>query len=263
MSFADYLGKNPGNYSLDQLAAWQEAWNAHFVYGNLYQNTASASPIHFGYDANGGEPARKGDLYWYNNTFYQPICSDCTGAMTLFDQAGQNGTFLPQIEFPTVQAFNNVVWTDPAAFNLKWNNFAGFIGIGGRNVLAANWGTNTLDGAPGDGWNNTADASAYQGASDLPLHVIGFTGSNIATIASLPFDRVSWTLDISTPGTSSLPAEVCEMPTRFAYLPALGYAIARTASPNVGAADTTSQTAAILTQGAGARRTNPRYAPCR
>ena len=263
MSFADYLGKNPGSYSMDQLAAWQEAWNAHFVYGNLYKNTESASPIHFAYDANGGEPARKGDLFWYNNTFYQPKCTNCSSPVTLFDQAGQNGTFLPQVEFPTVQAFNNVVWTDTAAFSFEWNNSAAFIGVGSHNVLAANWGADTLEGGTGDGWNSTADADAYQGASDLALHITGFNAANITTIASVPFDRVSWILGTVKAGSSNLPAEVCEMPTRFAYLPTLGYAVARTASPNIGATATTTQTAAILNQEIGARRTNTRYSTCR
>ena len=263
MSFADYLGKNPGTYSMDQLAAWQEAWNAHFVYGNLYKNTESASPIHFAYDANGGEPARKGDLYWYNNTFYQPKCKDCSSPLTLFDQAGQNGAFLPQVEFPTVQAFNNVVWTDPAAFSFEWNNSAAFIGVGSHNVLPANWGADTLQGGTGDGWNSTADADAYTGASDLAVHVTGFTAANVTTLASVPFDRVSWILGTVKAGSSNLPAEVCEMPTRFAYLPTLGYAVARTASPNIGATDTTTQTAAVLNQEIGARRTSTRYSTCR
>lgn len=261
MSFASYLGSNPGNYSMDQLAAWQEAWNAHFVYGNLYRNTGTATPIHFGYDTNAGEPARKGDLFWYNNTFYQPVCQNCTGLMTLFDQAGQNGAFLPQIEFPTVQAFNNIVWTNPASFSFEWNDFAGFIGVGDSNLLAANWGANRLTGGPGDGWNSTAGASAYQGAANLASHVTGFTGSSTATASSHPFDRVSWLLGNARTGETNLPADICEMPTRFAFLPATGYAVARVASPNLGATDTTAQTAAILNQGSNAL--SPHSLACR
>jgi len=257
MSFASYFRQNPGSYSMDQLAAWQEAWNEHFVYGNLYQNSASATPIHFAYDVDGGEPARKGDLFWYNNTFYQPQCTLCAGQpLTLFDQSGPNGTYLPQTEFPTVQAFNNITWTNPAAFGFEWNNFSGFIGAGGNNILAANWGTDTLQGGTGDGWNSVSNSAAYQNASNLPLHVTGFTSSSIKAVPSIPFDRVSWILGAAETGSATVPADVCEMPTRFAYLPTLGYAVARVSSPNAGATDTAAQTAAILNQGIGALHAN-------
>ena len=65
-------------YPANRIAAEQEAWNSHFVYGNIYQNSTSAAPIHFSMDTTGGELARKGSLYWYNNTFYEKACSNCS-----------------------------------------------------------------------------------------------------------------------------------------------------------------------------------------
>ncbi|MEO6910691.1 MAG: Ig-like domain-containing protein, partial [Edaphobacter sp.] len=141
MSFAGFLGGGANSfhslyskdsYPADRIAAEQEAWNSHFVYGNIYQNSTSAAPIHFSMDTSGGELARKGSLYWYNNTFYQKACSTCSSLWTLFDTSAGSGTYLPQTEFQTVQAYNNIVWMDnPAKPVFQWNNDSAFIGMGG------------------------------------------------------------------------------------------------------------------------------------
>ncbi len=140
MSFSGFLSGgansfhalyNKDSYPADRIAAEQEAWNSHFVYGNIYQNSTSTAPIHFSMDTSGGELARKGSLYWYNNTFYEKACPSCSGPWTLFDTSGGNGTYFPQVEFPTVQAYNNIVWMDNAATPVfQWNNYSAFIGIG-------------------------------------------------------------------------------------------------------------------------------------
>ncbi len=268
MSFGDFLqtNKSPTNstYSMDQLAAWQEAWNSHFSYGNIYLNSTSLAPIHFAYDQSGAEAARKGNLFWYNNDFYETACSGCSGQLlTLFDTTGGNGSFLPQTEFPTVQAFNNIVWMDsttqPA---LQWNSFDAFIGVGADNLLPAGWGANTLQGGTGDGWNAAPSKAAYQNAGSLSLHVNGFNDNNIQTTSSMPFDKTSWILLNATPESANLPASVCEMPTRFTYLPSLGYAVPRTTSTNVGATDTPAQTAALINLVGGARLFPSRSSTC-
>ena len=252
MSFGDFFGNNtsPTNstYSMDQLAAWQEAWNSHFAYGNTYLNSTSLAPIHFAYDASAAEPARKGNLYWYNNTFYQGLCSGCSGQLfTMFDTSSGNSAYLPQTEFQTVQAFNNLVWMDNSAQPVfQWNNFDAFIGVGGNNLLPAGWGADTLHGGVGDGWNATANNAAYQNAGNLSLHITGFDSSSVQTSSSMPFDKVSWTLSSTAPATAKIPFEACEMPTRFTYLPTLGYAVPRSFTPNTGAADTPVQTAAVM-----------------
>jgi hypothetical protein len=53
------------------------------------------------------------------------------------------------------------------------------------------------------------------------------------------------------------------MPTRFAYLPSLGYAVPRISIPNVGATDTASDTATQINAIAGGGRYNTRYSNCR
>ena len=259
MSFGDFFQNNKtptsSTYSMDQLAAWQEAWNSHFAYGNIYVNSTSPAPIHFAYDTSAAEPARKGNLYWYNNTFYQTPCSTCSSQLwTMFDTSAGNGSFLPQTEFQTVQVFNNQVWMDDTTKPLfQWNDFDAFIGNGAGNLLPAGWGANTMKGGNGDGWNATGNAAAYQNAMDLTLHINGFNGSNTATATSAPFNKMSWMLNAAAPATTSLPTGACSMPTRFTYLPTLGYAVPRSASSNVGSTDTPAQTAALINLVGGAK----------
>lgn len=259
MSFGDFFHQNPtknsSTYSMDQLAAWQEAWNSHFAYGNIYVNSTSPAPIHFAYDQSAAEAARKGSLYWYNNTFYETLCSTCSSQLwTMFDTSAGAGSYLPQTEFQTVQAFNNLVWMDSTTKPVfQWNNSDAFIGMGGSNLLSAGWGANTLKGGIGDGWNATSNSAAYQNADNLALHISGFDGSNVETYTSLPVDKVSWILTTPSPRGAALPHAVCEMPTRFTYLPSLGYAVPRSAS-NLGATDTASQTAASISLVAGSQK---------
>ncbi len=264
MSFGDFFQASKAatnsTYSMDQIAAWQEAWNSQFAYGNIYLNSTSLAPIHFAYDESGAEAARKGNLYWYNNDFYETLCASCSGQLlTLFDTSGANGSFLPQTEFPMVQAFDNILWMDSTTQPVfQWNDLDAFIGIGGGNLLPAGWGTNTLQGGTGDGWNATENSAVYQNASNLSLHITGFTGSNVQTTSSIPFDKTSWILVNPTPETANLPSEICQMPTRFTYLPTLGYAVPRTTSTNIGATDTAAQTAAVINLVGGSKLTTSR-----
>jgi hypothetical protein len=252
------------NYPADQIAAEQELWNSHFVYGNIYQNSTSTAPIHFSMDTSGGELARKGSLYWYNNIFYQESCATCsTGLWTLFDTTGGNGTYFPQTEFPTVQAYNNIIWmNNPSKTIFQWNDYSAFIGIGGGNLLPPKWGSDLMTGGPGSGWNTSSTTDAYQDSLPLDSHVTGFDKNSITTIGSTPFDPNSWTLGSNITATQTVPSAVCEMPTRFTYLPNLGYAVPRTAIPGVGATDTVAETAGLINQAAGSGRYNTRYSNC-
>lgn len=252
-------------YPADLMAAEQEAWNWHFVYGNIYDNGSSSAPIHFSEDHNGGEPSRKGSLFWYNNTFHEKLCAGCVGQKwTLFDTSSGGGNFSSHVEWQTVQAYNNIIWMDdPTKPVFQWNNFNAFIGVAGKNLLTANWGTNDTTGGPGTGWNNDPNPLGYQGASNLGSHLTGFTGTNLMTATSMPFDVNTWILNSNTPGSMALPSAVCQMPTRFAYLPSLGYAVPRVSTPNVGATDTAAQTATQNNLVMSTGRINTRYSNCR
>jgi hypothetical protein len=261
-SFHALYSKDP--YPADQIAAEQEAWNSHFVYGNIYQNSTSSAPIHFSMDTTGGELARKGSLYWYNNTFYQRACTACAPlSWTLFDTTGGDGTYYPQAEFQTVQAYNNIVWMDSVSKSpFQWNNYSAFIGAGGGNLLPSNWGSGLMTGGAGTGWSANTGSDAYQNSLPLDLHLTGFDKNDIVTTGSMPFDRTSWTLGSDIPAVQAVPSAVCEMPTRFAYLPNLGYAVPRTATPSVGATDTVAETADLINLAAGSGRYNTRYSNC-
>jgi hypothetical protein len=271
MSFSGFLsgGANSfhalhpkDNYSADRIAAEQEAWNSHFVYGNIYQNSTSIAPIHFSMDTSGGELARKGSLYWYNNTFYEKACPKCSSPWTLFDTTGGNGTSYPQTEFQTVEAYNNIVWMDNTAKPaFQWNNSSAFIGVGSGNLLPTNWGSGAMEGGAGSGWSSLS-TNAYQNSLPLSAHITGFDKGQIATSSSIPFDTRSWALSSKITGSKAVPSAVCEMPVRFAYLPNLGYAVPRIDSPNVGATDTVAETARLINEAAGGGRYNTRYSNC-
>jgi Bacterial Ig-like domain (group 3) len=274
MTFSSYLNGYPNSfhdlnptdaYTANLLAAAQEQWNSHFVYGNIYQNLSSYAPFHFAYDTVGAEAARKGNLYWYNNTFYEEACSSCgSQPLTLFDTLGANGVDVTQVEYPAVQAFNNILWmANPASPVFQWNNDTAFIGMAGTNLLTANWGTDNQAGGSGTGWTATPDSSAYQNASSLSAHLTGFTSSNLTTAGTMPFDSTTWILGSLVPGSEAVPSAVCEMPIRFAYLPSLGYAVPRVSNPNLGATDTVAETASTMTSVGGSSRYNTRNANCR
>ncbi len=263
---SSYHAMNPQDgYTADLLAAEQEAWNSHYVYGNMYQNSTSLAPIHFSMDTYGGEQSRKGSLYWYNNTFNEATCSTCSAQLlTMFDTSAGGGKYIAQTEYPTVQSYNNILWMgNPAQPAFQWNDDAAFIGVSGKNLISANWGTNDMTGVAGSGWDATSNAAGYQGASDLAAHVTGFSTADLVTTTSIPFDPMSGALITDVPGSTLLPSAVCEMPSRFSYLPNLGYAVARIANPNVGAMDTIKEISAEMTSIGGASQYNTRYSNCR
>ena len=258
-----YLSKE--NYPADVIAAEQEAWNSHFVYGNIYQNSSSNVPIHFSMDHDGGDSDRKGNLYWYNNTFYEALCANCQGqTWTLFDTTGGGGNFYPQVEYGTVQIFNNVIFMEDGTRPFfQWNNYAPFIGVAGKNLIGVNWGSNDETGGPGTGWNSYSATTGYQNAANLASHLTGFNNTNLIPITAKPFDSTTWILNSNSAGSAEIPTAMCEMPVRFAFLPSLGYAVPRIGAANVGATDTVAETASMMTSIAGSAGYNTHYANCR
>ncbi len=259
LSFARFAAQgDTGTFDGDHVAEWQEALNTDFVYGNSYVNGSTVLPIHFGYDKDGTEVARKGQLFWYNNTFLLTRCPACDRrTWTLFDQSGAAGVFQPQVEFPTVQVWNNVIWAG-AGSSFAWNNFDGFLGAAGRNLLPAGWGANTMKGGSGDGWNATPNAAAFQGAEDLATHLGGFTTANLLTVSSAPVSLPNLLLGSDVSAVTAVPSAMCAMPVRWAYLPDSGLVVPRAGARNLGALDTASETAAM-----GQAPQATAMAPCR
>lgn len=258
MSFETYLGPKDrraslksiypsDDYTADQLAAAQELWHYHFVYGNIYLSS-SRVPIHFSMDHDGHEVNRLGTLYWYNNTFYELLCSRCTGELwTLFDTTGGGGNFIPQVEWQSVAAYNNIVWMDDSGRPVfQWNNYATFFATGGRNLVPKTWGSNNLVGGSGTGWSvaHGPEPITYQNSERLATHLTGFTAQDLLTTDSMPFDRESWLAKAGTPPSEPLPAAIQNMPVRFEFSPSMGYPVARRSPPTVGATDAPSSQAA-------------------
>jgi len=253
MSFEGYLSGGSSSfrslypadaYTADDLAAAQEVWHSHFVYGNIYLNSTSVVPIHFSMDHDDGQADRLGELYWYNNTFHELNCPSCSGGgqyWTLFDTTAGGGDYYPQTEFQNVQVYNNIIWMDnPSQPIFQWNNYDAFIGTAGLNLLPTNWGTNNQAGGSGTGWRNTGSGLGYeyQGASNLASHLYGFTSANLLTTGSMPFDVTSYVPATTTPLSAPLPSQIQNMPVRFAFSPAIGYPVPRNTTPYVGAVDT-------------------------
>ena len=260
LSFARFAAQgDTGTFDGDHVAEWQEALNTEFVYGNSYVNGSTVTPMHFGYDGDGTEVARKGQLYWYNNTFLQTRCPQCDRrAWTLFDQSGTGGVLQPQVEFPTVQVWNNLVWTGAGSL-FTWNDFDGFIAAAGRNLLTTGWGANTMTGGSGDGWNDVASGEAFPGAEKLATHVSGFTAGNLLTVSAAPVSLPNLLLANDVPAGTAMPSAMCAMPVRWAYLPGSGIVIPRAGARNLGALDTLAETTALLQ----AAQAPAQQTPCR
>ncbi len=252
-------------YPADRVAAEQEAWNSHYVYGNIYLNSASLTPIRFGADGDAGEAGPKGNLFWYNNTFRQEACASCTGqTLTFFDTANGPASKNTQVEFQTVQSFSNIIWMDSTTVPaFQWNDTAAFIGVSGRNLLPSGWGSDSMAGGAGTGWNVSTSGASYQNATNLAAHLDGFNSADLVTTSTIPFDPTSWVLKSSEVAGLLVPSSMCEMPVRFSYLPDVGYVVPRTSLLNLGATDTTQQAAAEMTSLTGTSQYNSRFSNCR
>jgi hypothetical protein len=137
----------------------------------------------------------------------------------LFDTTagGGSGDF-PEIEFPLIEAHNNVLWMDDPSnpyffWNEKTNQFTNF----GVNAVNSNWGTSNMAGGIGTGWASGVSPYAFQGASNM-LDVLGV--GNLKGVSSQPFDLLTF-----LPGASlvnagaSLPANAPKLPVRFRFGP--------------------------------------------
>ena len=229
-------------YPADLVAAEQEAWHAHFMYGNVFENGTAEVPIHFSMDHDGGEQARKGPLYFYSNSFHEKVCPECSGQRwTLFDQTAGGGTNLEQVEFQNLQIFNNIIaLDDPTRPVFEWNNAASVIATGGGNLITAGWGSNKMTGHSGDGWGGTDayhnDPYDYQGTVPMRSHLTGFDGADLRTAPKITFDPVTYVPNVKQAATSKVPGAIQAMPTRFSCS-LTAFLVPRSATPLVGAVD--------------------------
>jgi len=228
-TFEGYLGVNTPSfrsyypqdaYTADLLAAAVEAHHADFVYGNTFVNTTAAVPIHYATDHGSLEDDRVGTLWFYNNSFYEPVCNGCkVWRWSLFDTSGGGGDEFPEIEWPQIQVVNNAIWLDaPKEPYFYWDNIATQFATFGINAINTNWGTGSMAGGDGTGWGAQVSAYAFQGAGIVP----DTTGvSNLLGVSAEPFNGTTFAPNAALVNTgASLPASVSRLPVRFQYGPA-------------------------------------------
>ena len=158
-------------YSADLLAAVVEAHHSDYAYGNIFVNTQAAVPIHYSDDHGSLENDRLGTLWFYNNTFYEPLCKGCPAyRWCLFDTSAGGGNDYPEIEWPQIQVHNNAIWMDsPAQPIFYWNNRATQFTVFGKNVINSDWGNGNLKGGDGTGWSDDTSSNAFQGQATRPI----------------------------------------------------------------------------------------------
>ncbi|HEY1901987.1 MAG TPA: hypothetical protein VGG56_06135 [Terracidiphilus sp.] len=214
---SSYRSRNVGDaYTADLLAAAVEAHHADYVYGNTFVNTTAAVPIHYSTDHGALEDDRVGTLWFYNNSFYEPVGTDYS--WNLFDTSGGGGDDFAEIEWPQIQAVDNAIWMDSTKepyfnWNVRTNQFTTF----GRNALNSNWGTNNMTGGNGTGWASLTSKYAFQGASNS-ADTIGL--SNLVVASEELFNVTTFVPNAAliNAGTS-LPANAPKLPVRFQYGP--------------------------------------------
>jgi uncharacterized membrane protein len=227
-TFEGYLGVNRPSfrsyypqdaYTADLLAAAVEAHHADFVYGNTFVNTTAGVPIHYASDSGSLEDDRIGTLWFYNNSFYEPVCNGCkVWRWSLFDTSGGGGDNFPEIEWPQIQVANNAIWMDaPKEPYFSWNNLATQFTTFGVNATNADWGTGSTAGGDGSGWDAQLSAHAFQGAGIVP----DTTGvSNLLGVSAEPFNVTTFVPNEALINAgASLPAGVAKLPVRFQYGP--------------------------------------------
>jgi hypothetical protein len=206
-------------YTADLLAAAVEAHHADYAYGNTFVNSSAGVPIHYATDHGSLENDRIGTLWFYSNSFYEPVCKGCPNwRWYMFDTSGGGGDDFPEIEWPQIQAMNNAIWmdapTDPYFF---WNREVIEFTTFGKNVINTNWGTNKMAGGDGTGWATAISPYAYQGAGNS----VGNSGvSNVSGVAGAPFNETTFVPNpaLVNAGTE-MPASAPKLPVRFQYGP--------------------------------------------
>ena len=217
---SSYRSRNSHDeYTADLLAAAVEAHHADYAYGNTFVNSTAGVPIHYATDHGSLEDDRIGTLWFYSNSFYEPVCDGCPNSRWyLFDTSGGGGDDFPEIEWPQIQAHNNAVWLDaptqPIFFwNREQNQFTTF----GKNVINSNWGSGDMSGGDRTGWASAASIRAFQGAGNS-ADTAGV--SNLIGVSTEPFNVTTFVPNAAlTDAGSPLPAAAPKLPVRFQYGP--------------------------------------------
>jgi hypothetical protein len=176
-------------------------------------------PIHYATDQGSLENDRIGTLWFYSNSFYEPVCDGCPNyRWYIFDTSGGGGNSFAEIEWPQIQAMNNAIWMDsPTEPYFYWNRQNTEFTTFGKNIVNTNWGTDNMAGGDGTGWATATSAYAYQGASNTA----GNSGvSNLSGVSAAPFNESTFVPNaVLVNAGTSMPATAPKLPVRFQYGP--------------------------------------------
>ena len=227
-TFEGYLGGGSNSYlaiypkdayTADLLAAAVEAHHADYVYGNTFVNSTAGVPIHYSTDHGSLENDRIGTLWFYNNSFYEPVCNGCQNyRWYMFDTSAGGGNNCREIEWPQIQAWNNAIWmVSPKKPYFFWNRVTTQFTVFGRNIVNSNWGTDNLAGGDGTGWTLSTNPYAFQGASNAADNA-GI--SKLVGVSAAPFDLTTFVPNpVLVNAGISLPASGPRLPVRFQFGP--------------------------------------------
>ncbi|HEU5350185.1 MAG TPA: hypothetical protein VFU55_01205, partial [Terracidiphilus sp.] len=165
------------------------------------------------------ENDRIGTLWFYNNSFYEPVCNGCGNyRWHMFDTSGGGGNSFAEIEWPRIMAYNNAIWMgSPTRPFFFWNRESTQFTTFGRNVINANWGTGNLAGGDGTGWVKGTARSAFQGASNAADNT-GLT--HLHGVSAPPFDLKTFAPNpVLVNAGAAMPANAPDMPVRFEFGP--------------------------------------------
>ena len=214
-----YMTTPKDNYTADLLAAAVEAHHADYVYGNTFVNRTAGVPIHYSTDHGSLENDRLGTLWFYNNSFYEPLCNGCPNYRCyMFDTSGGGGNAFPEIEWPQLQVYNNAIWMDsPTMPVFFWNRRSTQFTTFGKNVVNADWGSGKMAGGDNTGWAAPDVRNVFQGASNS-AETTGL--SNLIKVSSAPFNRATFVpIARLVDAGSTMPEGAPKLPVRFQFGP--------------------------------------------
>ena len=219
------------------VAAYFEAFQHEFSYGNIYEMGVSQDPIHYGEDHDGGMAARQGTFYTYNNTY--------SNIFKVFD-TGSGAAYLYPYTQKLVMA-NNIAWTSGAMSLNRYTGptmqfFSNLFPTGQVQTSSPIAGCDYNSGGT-CGWPNGCDqVCRWTGQTPLNAYMTTSTGAtgvlpgDFLFTGTQPYSSTTYAATTANNGTA-LTGEMALLPVRYQYNPVSGVWTARMQPLTVGAVD--------------------------
>lgn len=225
---------------INDVAAAEDWYGTHYVYGNIIKFTNPPRPFHYT-DDNCPEDAPGGTLYFYHNTVWEAGTTQYRWYM--FSQTPQGAPCNaddPVTRYSGVRQTNNAIKLSPASITnpyFFWEESSGGFVTLDVNWISASWGTGIGQGNLGDGTAyDLGFTGLYQTGNDAH-HITGI--GSLITGSGTPFDMSTYVPIGGGPlvGTSGpLPAVVSSaLPVTMQYSPATYLMSPRPSAKDLGA----------------------------